>query len=145
MKGTMMAGEVEKADAAEKAEPTPLESYRDKAKKWAIWLLVASIALSATALVCTAGVREYPNDDDYRAVGRYSYDPDTDSLGPYGEDGEFDSDIYEEATGNMNSSNAAMTAVASLATNASTACDAAAGIALVMWAGSNMLIAYKRS
>lgn len=141
----MMAEEVEKADAAEKAEPTPLESYRDKAKKWAIWLLVASIALSATALVCTAGVREYPNDDDYRAVGRYSYDPDTDSLGPYGEDGEFDSDIYEEATGNMNSSNASMTAVASLATNASTACDAAAGIAFVMWAGSNMLIAYKRS
>lgn len=141
----MMAGEVEKGDAAEKAEPTPLESYRDKAKKWAIGLLVASIVLSATALVCTAGVREYPNDDDYRAVGRYSYDPSTDSLGPYGEDGEFDSDIYEEATGNMNSSNASMTAVASLATNASTACDAAAGIAFVMWAGSNMLIAYKRS
>lgn len=143
-----MAGEIEngdKAEKAEKAEPTPLESYRDKAKKWAIGLLVASIVLSVTALVCTEGVREYPNDDDYRAVGRYSYDPDTDSLGPYGEDGEFDSDIYEEATGNMNSSNASMTAVASLATNASTVCDAATGIAIVMWAGSSMLVAYKRS
>lgn len=141
----MMAGEIEKGGAAEKAEPTPLESYRDKAKKWAIGLLVASIALSVTALVCTEGVREYPNDDDYRAVGRYSYDPDTDSLGPYGEDGEFDSDIYEEATDNMNSSNASMTVAASLATNASTVCDAAAGLALVMWAGSNMLVAYRRS
>ena len=36
-----MAGEIEKGGAAEKAEPTPLESYRDKAKKWAIGLLVA--------------------------------------------------------------------------------------------------------
>ena len=45
----------------------------------------------------------------------------------------------------MNSSNASMTVAASLATNASTVCDAAAGIAIVMWAGSSMLVAYKRS